>query len=70
MDLKGLGLGPSSSRVRVGRNLSSFPLPGAMTKEQRCEMEEVMSTVRVWERCKEGVCVREMEGGWEFVGCP
>ena len=43
MDLASLGLGPSSSRVRVGRNLANFPLPGAMTKEQRCEMEEVMS---------------------------
>ena len=41
MDLAALGLGPSSSRVRVGRNLATFPLPGAMNKEQRCEMEEV-----------------------------
>ncbi len=41
MDLSTLGLGPSSARVRVGRNLASFPLPGAMTKEQRCEMELV-----------------------------
>ena len=43
MDLGALGLGPSSARVRVGRNLASFPLPGAMSKEQRCAMEEVMS---------------------------
>ncbi|KAG1668635.1 hypothetical protein FOA52_002488 [Chlamydomonas sp. UWO 241] len=43
MDLAALGLGPSSSRVRVGRNLAAFPLPGAMTKEQRMEMEQVMS---------------------------
>ena len=40
MDLAELGLGASSARVRVGRNLATFPLPGAMTKEQRCEMEE------------------------------
>jgi hypothetical protein len=26
-------------RVRTGRNLKKFPLPGAMSKEQRCEME-------------------------------
>jgi hypothetical protein len=43
MDLGALGLGPSSARVRVGRNLASFPLPGAMNKDQRCAMEEVMS---------------------------
>jgi len=43
MDLASLGLGPSSSRVRVGRNLAAFPLPGAMSKEQRMAMEEVMS---------------------------
>ena len=34
MDLTELGLGKSSSRVRVGRNLSAFPLPGAMNQEQ------------------------------------
>jgi hypothetical protein len=28
-----------SMRVRVGRNLASFPLPGAMDREQRCAME-------------------------------
>ena len=43
LDIAALGLGPSSARVRVGRNLASFPLPGAMSKEQRCEMEQVMS---------------------------
>ena len=31
---------PLSMRVRVGRNLTSFPLPGSMTKQDRCEMEE------------------------------
>ncbi len=29
-----------SMRVRVARNLSTFPLPGAMTKEQRVALEE------------------------------
>ena len=29
-------------RVRVGRNLKAFPLPGAMTKEDRCNMENFM----------------------------
>ena len=29
-------------RVRTGRNLKDFPLPGAMSKEQRCEMENRM----------------------------
>ena len=41
-DLTKLGLGELSMRVRVGRNLSAFPLPGAMSQEQRCAMEEVM----------------------------
>ena len=27
-------------RVRVGRNLKSFPLPGAMSLEQRVELDE------------------------------
>ena len=39
LDLATLGLPPLSMRVRVGRNLETFPLPGAMTKLQRCELE-------------------------------
>ncbi|MCW9033026.1 MAG: hypothetical protein OQJ97_02320 [Rhodospirillales bacterium] len=31
-----------SMRVRVGRNLADFPLPGAMTKAQRLEFETLM----------------------------
>ncbi|KAI8899651.1 ATP:guanido phosphotransferase [Globomyces pollinis-pini] len=42
LDLAKLGLGKSSMRVRVGRNLASFPLPGAMTKDDRIKMENVM----------------------------
>jgi len=39
-----LGLPPLSMRVRVGRNLADFPLPGAMFLEQRVEMEEKLTT--------------------------
>uniref|UniRef100_A0A0G4I8I4 Arginine kinase n=1 Tax=Chromera velia CCMP2878 TaxID=1169474 RepID=A0A0G4I8I4_9ALVE len=42
LDLKELGLAEVSMRVRVGRNLADFPLPGAMTKEDRIKMEEKM----------------------------
>jgi len=42
LDLTKLGLGNTSMRVRVGRNLKDFPLPGAMTKEDRLKMEQEM----------------------------
>lgn len=42
LDLTKLGLGKTSMRVRVGRNLADFPLPGAMTKEDRLKMEQEM----------------------------
>eukprot|EP01047_Picozoa_sp_COSAG01_P044542 COSAG01_NODE_4037_length_5412_cov_5.603614_2_plen_455_part_00 len=42
LDLAALGLPELSMRVRVGRNLRAFPLPGAMTQAQRCEMEKFM----------------------------
>ncbi len=29
-------------RTEQGRNLASFPLPGAMDREQRCEMENTV----------------------------
>jgi protein-arginine kinase len=32
-----------SMRVRVARNLSAFPLPGAMSKAQRLELEQIAS---------------------------
>ncbi|KAJ3350968.1 hypothetical protein HDU91_006175, partial [Kappamyces sp. JEL0680] len=44
LDLAKLGLGETSMRVRVGRNLSSFPLPGAMTRDDRVRMENTMIT--------------------------
>lgn len=42
LDLAKLGLGTTSMRVRVGRNLAAFPLPGAMTKQDRIAMEANM----------------------------
>lgn len=44
LDLTKLGLGETSMRVRVGRNLASFPLPGAMTRDDRVRMENTMIT--------------------------
>jgi hypothetical protein len=44
LDIAKLGLPALSMRVRTGRNLRDFPLPGAMTKEQRCELETRMLT--------------------------
>ena len=44
LDLQKLGLAEElSMRVRVGRNLTSFPLPGAMTKEDRIKFEVTMA---------------------------
>lgn len=42
LDLTKLGLGTTSMRVRVGRNLESYPLPGAMTKQDRVNLEKDM----------------------------
>jgi len=42
LDLKALGFDVCSMRVRVGRNLATFPLPGAMTEEDRRNMENLM----------------------------
>jgi creatine kinase len=42
LDLAALGLPALSMRVRVGRNLKEFPLPGAMTKDDRIAMEAKM----------------------------
>ena len=42
LDIGALGLPELSMRVRVGRNLKAFPLPGAMTQEDRCNMENFM----------------------------
>jgi hypothetical protein len=42
LDLAKLGLPPLSMRVRVGRNLKEFSLPGAMTKADRVNLEAKM----------------------------
>ena len=42
LDLTKLGLPALSMRVRVGRNLSDFKLPGAMTAADRLRMEQKM----------------------------
>ena len=45
LDLAELGVRASlPMRVRVARNLQQFPLAGAMTKEQRCDLENFMLT--------------------------
>ena len=42
LNLFELGLPPTSMRVRVGRNLADFPLPGAMFEYHRKQMENKM----------------------------
>ncbi len=42
LDMAALGLPPLSMRVRVGRNLADFPLPGSMTRDQRVALETRM----------------------------
>lgn len=41
-DLAAVGMGPTSCRVRVGRNLAAFPLPAGMTADQRVALEDAM----------------------------
>ena len=45
LDFAKLGLPPVSMRVRTGRNLNKYPLPGAMTLEERVNMEKDMGVV-------------------------
>ena len=42
LDLAALGLPALSMRVRVGRNLADFPLPGAMSRADRVALESKM----------------------------
>ncbi|MCH9806837.1 MAG: hypothetical protein K0U74_03815 [Alphaproteobacteria bacterium] len=42
LDLARLGLPALSMRVRAGRNLKEFPLPGSMTKDDRIGLENKM----------------------------
>lgn len=45
LDIAKLGLPALSMRVRVGRNLKDYALPGSMTKEDRIRLENRMMTV-------------------------
>jgi creatine kinase len=45
LNLADLGLPELSMRVRTGRNLNKYPLPGAMTKDDRVNMEKDMGKV-------------------------
>ena len=42
LDIALLGLPALSMRVRIGRNLKDFPLPGSMTKDDRIRLEQTM----------------------------
>lgn len=42
LDVSKLGLDELSMRVRVGRNLTTFPLPGMMAKSDRIKFEKTM----------------------------
>ena len=45
LDLTMLGLPALSMRVRTGRNLARYPLPGAMSKQDRVNLELDMGKV-------------------------
>ena len=45
LDFSEIGLGPSLARIGVGRNFAAFPLPGAMNRKQRLELEDLMAEV-------------------------
>ena len=45
LDIAKLGLPPLSMRVRVGRNLRDFALPGSMTRDDRIRLEDQMMAV-------------------------
>merc|ERR1712060_65706 len=45
LDVAAFGLGALSMRIRTARNLNKFPLPGAMTEQDRKDMEMAMKPV-------------------------
>lgn len=45
LDVAELGLPPLSMRIRTARNLNQFPLPGNMSQQDRCDMENAMQPV-------------------------
>ena len=60
LDLSKLGLPALSMRVRTGRNLKKFPLPGAMTKDDRLAMELAMG--QVFDQL-----IKDESFGWRYV---
>merc|ERR1712159_828282 len=45
LDITELGLPELSMRVRVGRNVSKYPLPGMMTRQDRVNFEKDMQVI-------------------------
>ena len=45
LDLGALGLGATSMRIRTGRNLKRFPLPGSMNLQERVALETELGKV-------------------------
>eukprot|EP00798_Chlamydomonas_sp_ICE-L_P020520 gene20520-27312_t len=45
LDMSKIGLPPLSMRVRTGRNLSKYPMPASMTKQDRIDAEIAMGKV-------------------------
>merc|ERR1739848_666812 len=45
LDVSKFGLSALSMRIRTARNLKKFPLAGAMTQQDRCDMENAMQPV-------------------------
>jgi len=45
LDVSRFGLAPLSMRIRTARNLQKFPLAGAMSKQDRIDMEDAMINV-------------------------
>lgn len=45
LDFSKLGLSAVSMRVRTGRNLKNYPLPGNMSKDDRIKMEVELKAV-------------------------
>lgn len=57
-----IGLAPSLTRIGVARNFAAFPLPAAMNRKHRLELEDIMA-----QACAE-LAQAEMPGGVPFGG--
>ncbi len=62
LNLEDLGLPELSMRVRVGRNLKSFPLPGGMTQQDRVDLE-----LKMCEAFDKLVAMPEYGGGYNSL---